>query len=277
MSSGAPRGAPPEPQFRTPPSAPPHPSDPDRRDPAPAGTIAADHLPADDRPRSPDAPAGDAATPERSRPDRHRGPRPRTSLAVRLAPSLAVAVTLLPALHVIWRTATGDLGSDPIETLEHATGDWAIRFLIVTLAITPLRQATGWGWLVRLRRTFGLAVFAYATVHLLVYLVLDMGLMGGEIVKDVLEHPWVTLGMTSWLLLLPLAVTSTRGWVRRLGGRRWQRLHRLIYIVPVTASLHYFWAVKKDVSLPVLFAAILALLLGVRLWRELARRRGRLA
>ncbi|MHB1225369.1 MAG: protein-methionine-sulfoxide reductase heme-binding subunit MsrQ [Gemmatimonadaceae bacterium] len=192
-----------------------------------------------------------------------------------MAPPLAVVVALLPALHVIWRTATGDLGADPIETLEHATGDWAIRFLIVTLAVTPLRQATGWGWLVSLRRTFGLAVFAYATVHLLIYLVLDMGLMGSEIVKDVLEHPWVTLGMTSWLLLLPLAITSTRGWVRRLGGRRWQRLHRLIYVVPFTASLHYFWAVKKDVRLPLLFAGILAMLLGVRLWRELARRRAR--
>lgn len=253
MSEGAPRGVPPEPQFRAPPPVPSHPSGAHRRDPAPSTAAAPVGVP---RPAGP--------PPER---------RPRR--AARLAPPLAVVVAALPALLIVWRTASGHLGADPVESLEHATGDWAIRFLVLTLAITPLRQATGWGWLVRTRRTFGLAVFAYATVHLLIYLVLDMGLMGGEIVSDVLEHPWVTLGMTSWLLLLPLAVTSTQGWVRRLGGRRWQRLHRLIYLVPITASLHYFWAVKKDVRLPLVVGAIFALLLGVRLWRELERRRAR--
>lgn len=190
-------------------------------------------------------------------------------------PWLAVVVTVLPAVYIVWLTVYGGLGSDPIETLEHATGDWAIRFLVATLAVTPFRQASGWGWLVKLRRTFGLAVFAYATAHLLIYLVLDMGLMGGEIVKDVLKHPWVTLGMVSWLLLLPLALTSTKGWQRRLGGKRWQRLHRLIYIVPFTASFHYFFAVKLDVRLPLFIATLFALLLGARLWRSVGKRRAR--
>lgn len=192
--------------------------------------------------------------------------------ARRAAPLVAI-LTLLPALALAWRTATGQLGADPVETLEHVTGDWAIRFLALTLAVTPIRQLTGWGWIVRSRRTLGLAAFAYATAHLLIYLVLDMGLMGDLVVDDVIEHPWVTLGVATWLLLLPLAVTSTRGWVRRLGGRRWQRLHRLVYVAAVTATLHYFWAVKLDVTLPLIFGAIFAILLGVRAHRALAARR----
>lgn len=191
----------------------------------------------------------------------------------RQAAPLVVLLTLLPALFLAWRTATGGLGADPIETLEHVTGDWAIRFLAITLAVTPLRQLTGWGWLVRFRRTFGLAVFGYATSHLLIYLLLDMSLMGDLIVEDVLEHPWVTFGALTWLMLLPLAVTSTRGWVRRLGGQRWQRLHRLIYLAAVTATLHYFWAVKLDVHLPILFGVIFAILLLTRLRRARAAKR----
>lgn len=189
----------------------------------------------------------------------------RAGRRARYAAPLVVALTLIPALLLAWRTATGGLGADPIETLEHVTGDWAIRFLALTLAITPLRRLTGWGWLVRFRRTFGLAAFGYATTHLLVYLLIDMSLMGDLIVEDVVEHPWVTFGVLTWLLLLPLAVTSTRGWVRRLGGRRWQRLHRLVYAAAITATLHYFWAVKLDVHLPILFGAIFAMLLLARI------------
>lgn len=256
MSQGAARGAPPEQQYSTLSPARRNHSDPNGRDSAPVVS-----------------PGSGAPSPDPRPPLRQASRSPGT--AARIAPPVAVVATLLPALYIIWLTATGHLGSDPIETLEHATGDWAIRFLILTLAVTPVRQLVGWGWLIGLRRTFGLAVFGYATAHLLIYIVLDMGLMGGEIVKDVLEHPWVTLGMVSWLLLLPLAITSTRGWQRRLGGRRWQRLHRLIYIVPFTASFHYFFAVKLDVRLPLFIATILVSLLGVRLWRALARRRAR--
>lgn len=258
MSPDAAPGAPPEQQYSTSSPESQHHSDPNGRDSAPVGHPAS-------TPSSPEAP-----------PPARRAAR-SSGRAARIVPPLAVVAVLLPALYIVWLTATGHLGSDPIETLEHATGDWAIRFLVLTLAVTPFRQASGWGWLIKLRRTFGLAVFAYATTHLLIYLVLDMGLMGGEIVKDVLKHPWVTLGMASWLLLLPLAFTSTRGWQRRLGGRRWQRLHRLIYIVPFTASFHYFFAVKRDVRLPLFIAAIFALLLGARLWRSMARRRARTA
>ncbi len=258
MSPGAARGAPPKQQYPTSAPAPQHPSDPNGRDYAPVAHSATD-------------PSAPVSRPTARRPGRTSG------RAARIVPWLAVVAATLPALYIVWLTASGGLGSDPIETLEHATGDWAIRFLIVTLAVTPFRQASGWGWLVKLRRTFGLAVFAYATAHLLIYLVLDMGLMGSEIVKDVLKHPWVTLGMVSWLLLLPLALTSTRGWQRRLGGRRWQRLHRLIYLVPFTASFHYFFAVKLDVRLPLFIAAVFALLLGARFWRSLSKRRARAA
>ena len=184
----------------------------------------------------------------------------------RLAGPLVLLLVLLPALHLAWRTLVGDLGTDPVETLARETGIWALRLLLLALLVTPLRRALGWSWLVRHRRTIGVASFAYATAHLLVYLVIDQGLALDFIAEDVAEHPWVLIGVVTWLTLLPLAVTSTAGWVRRLGGRRWQALHRLTYLCAVGGVAHYYLAVKQDVRLPLLYAAIVLLLLGYRAW-----------
>ena len=194
-----------------------------------------------------------------------RSPRRPPHPARRLVGPAVVGLVLVPAALIVLRAVRGDLGTDPVETLQQQTGIWALRFLLLSLAVTPLRHLLGWNWLVKPRRTLGLAAFGYATMHLLVYFVIDQGLALGYIVEDVVEHPWVTIGMATWLMLLPLAVTSTTGWVRRLGGRRWTQLHRLAYVCAVGGALHYTLAVKKDVTLPIAYVAIVALLLGYRL------------
>ena len=186
-------------------------------------------------------------------------------------------LTFVPAIWIALRVVQGDLGADPVEELEHQTGIWALRFLALTLLVTPLHRLAGWSWLVRRRRTLGVATFAYATIHLLTYVVIDHGLLLGDIAADIVEHPWVTLGMATWLLLLPLAITSTRGWVRRMGGRRWNRLHQLVYVCAVTGALHYTLAVKKDIRLPLIYAAIFAALLAYRVIVRVGAKRARAA
>lgn len=185
---------------------------------------------------------------------------------------LVFTVALVPLAVLAWRLVTDDLGGDPIEALEQETGTWALRFVAITLALAPLRQLTGWNALVRYRRMLGLFAFFYATVHLGIYAGLDMELNAADVVEDVVEHPYVTIGFATWLLLVPLAVTSTKGWIRRLGGRRWNRLHQLVYVVAVTGTIHYLWAVKKDTLRPFTYALVFAVLLGWRVW---ARRRPR--
>lgn len=166
----------------------------------------------------------------------------------------------------------GDLGPEPVDTIQRWTGLPALTFLWLSLAITPVRRRSGVNALIRLRRPLGLAAYAYAVLHLLSYLVFDQELSAAEIGKDILEHPWVLMGFAAFLLLTPLAVTSTEGAIRRLGGRRWQQLHRLVYPAAILASLHFLWLVKRDVTLPVAYLAVLALLLGARLvWRRARR------
>ncbi len=176
------------------------------------------------------------------------------------------AACLLPALWLAWRAGAGDLGANPIETLARETGTWALRMLVATLAVTPLRRLTGWNSLTRFRRMLGLFSFFYATAHLLTYVVLDQFFDWPEIVADILDRPFITVGMATYLLLLPLAVTSTKGWQRRL-GRRWKRLHRLAYVALPLAVLHYLWLVKADLREPMIYLVIAALLLGSRLIR----------
>ncbi|HEU4630536.1 MAG TPA: protein-methionine-sulfoxide reductase heme-binding subunit MsrQ [Gemmatimonadaceae bacterium] len=195
--------------------------------------------------------------------------------AARLVGPLVLLLTVAPALWLVLRTAQGDLGADPVEELEHQTGIWALRFLALTLLVTPLSRLAGWSWLVKRRRALGVATFAYATLHLLTYVVIDHGLLLAAIADDIVEHPWVTLGMATWLMLLPLALTSTKGWIRRLGGRRWNRLHQLVYVCAVTGVLHYTLAVKKDVRLPLIYGAIFALLLAYRVVVRVGLRRAR--
>lgn len=187
-----------------------------------------------------------------------------------------VFVTALVPLMLITRDALGDrLGANPIEEVEKLTGTWTLRFLLLTLAVTPLRRLAGWSGLASYRRMLGLFTFFYACVHLSAYVGLDMFFDAGDIVEDVAEHLYITVGVASFLLLVPLAVTSTRGWMRRLGGARWNRLHRATYAAAVGGTVHYLWAVKKDTLLPLVYLVLVAALLGVRVWWALAARRGR--
>jgi sulfoxide reductase heme-binding subunit YedZ len=174
-------------------------------------------------------------------------------------------------VHLVWRLFTDRLGANPIEELQLETGIWALRFLAITLAVTPLRRLTGWSGIVRYRRLLGLVAFFYVCLHLVNYLAIDLQFDMGNIVEDVAERLYITVGMAAFLLLLPLAVTSTRGWQRRL-GRRWQRLHRLAYAAAVLGTVHFLWAVKKDITEPLAYAAIFATLFAVRLWFALAPR-----
>ncbi|HUF65110.1 MAG TPA: protein-methionine-sulfoxide reductase heme-binding subunit MsrQ [Gemmatimonadaceae bacterium] len=194
-------------------------------------------------------------------------------LARRAGKPVVFLICLIPLGWIAYDAATGRLGANPIEALELRTGRWALRLLAVTLAVTPLRRISGWNELIRYRRMLGLFAFFYATLHLATYIGLDMFFDVGDIVEDVFEHPYVTIGLATWLLLLPLAITSTRGWVRRLGGKRWAMLHRLIYVAAITGTVHYLWAVKKDTYLPLVYLTIFAVLLGWRLWVFLAKRR----
>ncbi len=175
------------------------------------------------------------------------------------------AVVLLPIVGIGVQGLTGGLGANPIRSLEHATGEWALRFLAACLAVTPLLKLTGWGWLVAERRFLGLAAFYWAFGHLSVYIGLDMFFDVSDIVEDVLKHLYITAGMLAFLLMLPLALTSTKGWIRRLGGRKWNALHRLVYVAAVAACVHFFWGVKKDLEEPILYASVFALLFALRL------------
>lgn len=184
---------------------------------------------------------------------------------------------LVPLAKLLLETfgvAGMSLGANPVEELIHRCGIWGLNFLLVTLAITPLRKITGKAWLLRLRRMFGLFAFFYILLHFLVYAGLDQRFDVRVIIEDVIERPYITLGMTGLLLLLPLAITSTNGWMRRL-GRRWQKLHRLVYVIAILGVWHFFWQVKLDIREPLVYIAILAVLLGFRLvvsWRKSRQR-----
>lgn len=198
-------------------------------------------------------------------------PAPRRKLARRWIKPLVFAASLVPLAMLAWAAYRDQLGANPIETLEIETGVWTLRFLVLTLAVTPARRLFGWNWLIKYRRMIGLFTFFYATVHLSTYIGLDMFFNVGDIVHDVTKHLYITVGMAAWILLLPLALTSTTGWVRRLGGKRWQALHRAIYAIAILGTVHYWWGVKKDIQRPLLYAAVFALLLGYRLWLRTAK------
>lgn len=170
---------------------------------------------------------------------------------------------LLPAAWLVADAAMGRLGANPIEEVLHRTGWWALTLLLVSLSITPLRRLTGWNRLVRYRRLLGLFAFAWASTHFLGYVVLDQWFAWPYIVEDIAERPFILVGFAAWLLLVPLAVTSTTGWIRRL-GRRWQLLHRVVYAAAGLGTLHFFWKVKADTREPLIFIAILAALLLLR-------------
>ena len=180
-------------------------------------------------------------------------------------------LALVPAARLVAGVATDDLGANPIEYITHWTGDWALACLVASLAVTPIRRLTGWHGIIRVRRMLGLFAFFYATLHFTTWFLFDHTLDPASMVEDVLKRPYITVGMTAFLLMLPLAVTSNAAMIRRL-GRRWQALHRLAYVAAVAAVVHFWWLVKADLTEPKRWAAALAVLLGVRAWWTLRAR-----
>lgn len=174
-------------------------------------------------------------------------------------------VCLGPLAWLAWKGFHGMLGANPIEVITHSTGDWTLTFLLVTLSITPLRKLTRQYWLVGLRRMFGLYAFFYGCLHLTTYVWLDKFFAVHEMLADVAKRRFITAGLTAFLLMTPLALTSTKGWIRRLGGKRWSAVHRLIYFSAMAGVIHYIWLVKADLRRPLEYGAVLAMLLLYRL------------
>jgi sulfoxide reductase heme-binding subunit YedZ len=199
----------------------------------------------------------------------------------RVAKPIVFTLALVPLAMLVWRAVHGELGADPLAAITHATGDWALRFIVITLAITPVRRLTHWNWLIRFRRMLGLYAFFYASLHFLIYVVADRfaGLdfpdgiwawstaraLVASIWEDVYKRPYITVGFIGLVAMVPLAITSTAGWIRRLGGRNWALLHRLIYVTSVAGVVHYWWLVKADILHPAIYASLVAVLLGYRL------------
>ena len=178
--------------------------------------------------------------------------------------ALVFLAALVPLGKLVWLGLHDGLGANPIEKITRATGYWTLTFLMITLAATPLRALSGWSWPIRFRRMLGLFAFFYASLHFLTYLVVDQFFDWPAIVKDIAKRPFITVGFPAFLLLIPLAVTSTNKMVHRLGAKRWKQLHRLIYLIASAGVVHFWWLVKKDITEPVQFATVLALLLGFR-------------
>jgi sulfoxide reductase heme-binding subunit YedZ len=196
-------------------------------------------------------------------------PTPRQVGALK---AVVFVLGLIPVAKMAWLTITQQL-VEPIEHITRGTGDWVLYFLCITLAVTPLRRLGGWNWLLKLRREFGLFAFFYACLHFMTFLWFDHFFDVAEMWKDVLKRPFITVGFSAFVLLIPLAVTSTNGMIRRLGGKRWQWLHRLIYLIAPLGILHFWWmkAGKNDFQEPIMFGAIVALLLGLRLYWRLVK------
>lgn len=185
-----------------------------------------------------------------------------------------LAVWLLaggPLLWLAWLVAGGRLGPNPVEFLEHYSGDWALRLLLATLALTPLRRWSGRAEVLRVRRLLGLWAFVWICLHFATYLTFDLEWSAALLAEDLVERTYISLGFAAWLLLVPLALTSTRGWQRRL-GRRWRSLHRLVYPAALLGALHFLWLVKADVREPLVYLSLLAVLLAARLPRRARRR-----
>ena len=194
---------------------------------------------------------------------------------VRIAKLIVFVLALGPLAYLGWGAWAHALGANPIETITRETGVWTLRFLLLALTATPLRRWTGWNDAIRFRRMLGLYAFFYGSLHLLTYVWLDQFFDGPAIIKDIYKRPFITAGATAFALMIPLAVTSTAGMIRRLGGKTWRRLHRLAYGSAVVGVVHYWWLVKADIRPPRNYAIIVGVLLGARLWYALVRRRAK--
>jgi sulfoxide reductase heme-binding subunit YedZ len=172
---------------------------------------------------------------------------------------------LVPLARLGWKAYAGLLGANPIEVITHSTGDWTLIFICITLAVTPIRMLTRQYWLARFRRMLGLFAFFYGVLHFTTYIWLDKFFDVHEMIKDVAKRPFITAGFTAFVLMIPLAITSTKGWIRRLGGRRWNWLHKLIYVSAIAGVVHYVWLVKADLTKPIRYAVVVGLLLSYRI------------
>ena len=179
---------------------------------------------------------------------------------------------LIPVTMLAWDGLTSNLGANPIDEITDQTGRWTLRFLLITLAVTPLRRLSGWNRVIQLRRMLGLFAFFYGSLHFLTYLWLDQFFVVEDILADVMDRPFITVGFASFVLLIPLAATSTTAMIKRLGGKWWQRLHRLVYASAIGGVVHYLWLVKADIRLPLIYGGVLALLLAYRLWANYGQR-----
>ena len=188
-----------------------------------------------------------------------------------LEPIVFVAA-LGPLAWLVYNAFWGDLGANPIETITNSTGIWTLRFIVITLAITPARWITKWNPIITFRRMIGLFAFFYGTIHFMIYFVLDRSLMFDGLWEDIVKRPYITVGFTGFVLMIPLALTSTKGWIRRLGGQRWNLVHKLVYVTGVLGVVHYLWKVKLDVTNPLIYGAIVGVLLSVRVVRWLSKR-----
>lgn len=188
---------------------------------------------------------------------------------------LLFTLSLVPVCYLGWRAWNQDLTANPIEYITHFTGDWTIRFLVFTLSVTPLRKILGLPDLIRFRRMIGLFAFFYGFLHFTTYLVVDKFFDFHEILADVAKRRYITVGFTGFVLMIPLALTSTAGSIRRLGGKRWQRIHRLVYVSAVAGVIHYYWLVKSDIRLPLLYGFLVGILLAFRAGVYLLNRRRR--
>ena len=194
-----------------------------------------------------------------------------------VAKAALFAVCLIPFAILLSDTFGGRLGPEPAKEITHRTGDWALRLLLVTLSVTPLRRLFGWNVLLRFRRMLGLYAFFYVCLHFLTYVWLDQFFHWRDIIEDIAKRPYITVGFLGFILLLPLALTSTNGMVRRIGAKNWLRLHRLVYIIAIAGVVHFLWLVKSDIREPMIYISILSVLLGVRFfwyWRKRAQDNG---
>ncbi|NKC13343.1 MAG: sulfoxide reductase heme-binding subunit YedZ [Gammaproteobacteria bacterium] len=188
----------------------------------------------------------------------------------RIAKPILFILLALPIAALVYGVFTEALGANPIERILHETGEWGLRLLVATLAVTPLRQWTGWNWLIRIRRLLGLYAFFYVTMHFTTYLWLDQSFDWPAIIADIIDRPYISVGFAALCVLAPLAITSTDGMVRWLGGRRWRLLHRGAYIATILACLHFIWLVKADLAEPLIYATLTAVLLLARIPRRRA-------
>jgi sulfoxide reductase heme-binding subunit YedZ len=198
---------------------------------------------------------------------------PSRSLGWRLLKPAAFLLALVPLVYLLWQALDGRLSANPIDDITDTTGTWTLRFVLITLAVRPVRRIPGFAALGGFRRMAGLFAFFYGLLHLTTYLWLDQFFDVPEILKDVAKRPFITVGVSAFLLMVPLALTSTQGMMRRLGGRRWKALHRLVYLTAIGGVIHYLWLVKADRQRPLIYGAILALLLGYRIWEAVRSRR----